>query len=197
MAYTTLERVKLELEIPTEQIDRDDILELLIEEAEAYVDLLTGTTFEADALTTRSFNADSDIDSNSVLYFDAWLATTTGCTVTNGNSEDITSDCVFYPTNETPKYAVKPKSEAWEYDSDGYAEEAISIQGYWGWSSSVPVQIREITSVLAASLFKARDNPDARTVTYAEGGQLIIPDAWPRRIWEVCMRYRRHPLGAH
>lgn len=131
MAYCTVSDVKTYLGNST---NSDDILLAdLIPRAQQAIDSYTHRTFEAASDTTRSFDADRDVD-GPMLYFDKDIASIT--TVTNGDGITIANTkYVTEPRNRAPYCGIKLKVSsglAWEYDSNSDPENAIAITGRWG-----------------------------------------------------------------
>lgn len=176
------------MDIPWDDVSVDDIIDDKIEEAQGIIDTLTQTTFEAVS-GTKYFDTYADVDEDGLLIvtnYD-WLLSLT--TLLNGDGEDITSDTFLRPSNKPPYFGIGLKSETWATDSDGYPQDAIAVTGYWGWSTSAPYDIRQATTELAAFLVQTRRNPTQQAIQFAEGGQIIVPRAWPQRVWATCLSY--------
>lgn len=180
MAYATLEQARRYQGF--EGVDDDALLSDLLDEASAYINSITGTSFEAST-DSRSFDSVDDVDGRT-LWFDQYAFSI--ASVTNGDGTTVaSSDYVTEPRNDAPYYAVTLRSGAgviWELDTDGFSENAVSVDGVWGYSNSdnTPLVIRNATLKLASWLYKQRESDsalDAPIVTAS--GMTIMPTGFP------------------
>lgn len=188
--YCTLAEFKA-YAIPKAGADAGDdaVLEDLIEAASRFIDGQTGRTFYART-ETREF----DIPEGRELRLDDDLISVT--TLTNGDGDTISSDdYVLLPANLAVKRAIKLKAgsaEIWELDSDGNAEQVISVAGSWGRYSSAPDDIKQATLAIAraANNRRAGQNTEGKARITA-AGMVVEPIDVPEYAWRVIRRYAR------
>jgi len=190
MAYTTAANVRAYM---SSSVNADDtLLTSLIARATAWIEQYVGFSFEVSADTDRALDASADVD-GMTLYFGTWCASIT--TVTNGDTTVIASTkYVTEPRNDGPFYAITLKSSSgyvWENDSAGDSEDAITVEGRWGWSTAVPSDIEHATIRMVAWMYHQRNNqteqPD-RTVIME--GAIISPATMPKDILSIFDMYR-------
>lgn len=154
MAYATIEQLR-SYDRNFSSTDNDSDLSDLLTRASGMVDLITGLSFSTDT-DLRRYDADRDVDGRT-LYLDCDLHTIT--TITNGDGAALNdTDYVTEPRNDTPYYAITLKSainKVWEHDTDGDPEDAISVDGAWGFvdSDNTPSEIVHATMRLALILY--------------------------------------------
>ena len=194
MAYCTVTQVKAYIDPDGQMGSGDDsLLSDLIDRAQKYIETATGRVFEVSAASERYFDALQDVDGR-VLYLDYDLAAITS--VTNGDGNTVSSnDYVTEPRNSTPYYALRLKTSTttyWTYNDT--PENAITVNGHWGYSQSPPADITQACIRLAAAMYRGRDVAgdalDGATVS-AEG-IVIRPGAIPRYVSAVIRQYRRY-----
>lgn len=188
MSYTTADRVRRFMDIDADEATRNYLIDDKVEEVQTIIDTLTKTTFEGTS-DTHYFHTYNDVDEDGILILDDWLYSLT--TLLNGDSEDITGDVFLLPANKTPRYGIGLKSETWTTDDDGYPEDAIAVTGVWGWSETAPYDIRQAATELAAFLVQSSRNPAQESVSFQEGGVIVLPKAFPPRVWHICESYRK------
>lgn len=178
--------------------DTDDVLlGALIARATAIIESFTGRRFEADT-DIRYFDADADVE-NRYLYLDEDLAILDSDTIiTNGDASSVLyTDVVAEPRNEAPHYALKMKvsvNKEWTYDSD--AENAISIDGKWGYSVTPPDDIKHACIRLVSWLYKQRETDvDLDRPLLTGAGVTIMPSKLPADVVSILMPYRRGHLS--
>ena len=167
----------------------EDQLQDAIDDAVAEFEEATGLTFEASTETRYfTYGVDTD-DSGFVLHLDKPLLTVT--TLTNGDGTVIPStDYKLRPLNESPKYEIAllpSKGRTWAYVDD--AEGAISVAGTWGYSATVPTDVKRAVKRLAAYYYKQRDAVVEQVTADPETGQLILPPGYPKDVYKVIRRY--------
>ena len=187
MAITTNTEVKVLLKI-TSTTD-DALLTILIANAEAQLDRQTHRQFTA-ATATRKFDAIKDV-TGAKLWLDEDLISIT--TLTNGDSNTIANTkYVLLPTNLSPKYAIKLLADSsvyWTYVNN--PEEAISVAGSWGYSTTVPADIKYAVQLLTAFYYRSRQaGPDADRTIFADG-TVIAPAQAPQIVAELIAPYRK------
>lgn len=189
MAYCTATECKTYLGITT--ATDDALLATLIAAAQAYIDAKLGFSFEASADTEHTFDAVADVDGYA-LTFDAWCCDI--ASVTNGDGTTVTSSqYVTEPRNSTPFYAIRLKSSAsvsWTYSTD--PEDAITVDGKWGWSETAGDDIRQACIRLVAWLYRQKDtSADADRPLLTGDGNIIMPSAFPADVMTYLRPYRR------
>jgi len=166
--------------------------------AQHMVDAYCNRTFEAAADTTRYYNAldiryGGSIDAfTQTLMLDTDLCQLTS--VTNGNSQVIpTASLVLLPTNFTPKYAIKIKSNTsyvWTYV--GEPDTAISVVGRFAYSITAPADIVAATIRLAAYIYRQREGtPDTDRSIISPDGFVLQAARIPTDIAVTLDPYRR------
>ena len=187
MAITDAEEVRTLMKIgsPSE----DGLFESLIANAEAQLDRQTHRQFTA-ASTTRKFDAIKDV-TGAKLWLDEDLISIT--TLTNGDGNTIANTkYVLLPTNLSPKYAIKLLADSsvyWTYINN--PEEAISVAGSWGYSTTVPADIKYAVQLLTAFYYRSRQaGSDADRTIFADG-TVIAPAQAPQMVAELIAPYRK------
>lgn len=190
MAYVTASLVRAYLD-GTSTAD-DALISSLIDRAQSLIESYVGFSFLVESDTTRYLDADADTD-GLTLIFDQWCASIT--TVTNGDGTEITSDYyVTLPRNDGPYYGIKLLSSSgytWELDSNSDSENAISVEGRWGWSTTVPNDIVHVTIRLVSWMYHQRKNQQETDRTIITDGAVITPANMPRDIIAVLDQYKR------
>jgi hypothetical protein len=133
--YATLAEYKAQA-IPDGAIDAADdaVIEVLLKQASRYIDSKTARHFYP-RIETRYYNVPDARDSARLLELDDDLLEI--ITLTNGDGTVLTS--AYYnlrPKNYSPRFGIELKestSTFWETDSDGNAQDAISVLGIWGY----------------------------------------------------------------
>lgn len=190
VAYLSVANLKLYLGIT--DTSEDTLLGQIIDRAEAYINQQTRRIFDASEDSTRYFHAVHDVyDNGLLLLLDEDLLTIT--TLTNGDATVITSDkYVLLPTNESPKYGIRLKLSAgiaWEYTDD--PEEAISIEGLWGFSQTPPNDIIHASVRLSSYIYRQKNNAGEFDRTILAGNSTLLPTQIPRDIEELLRPYTK------
>lgn len=185
--YTTLTAIKQTL---NENGTTDDaFLTALIARASRAIDTHCQRFFVGET-ETRYFDAVRDIDGQTLLLDEDLLAVTE---LTNGDGDVIPSgDYVLLPPNFSPHYAIRLKassSESWTYISD--PENAIRVEGTWGYSNGTPDDIEQACIRLVVYMYKQRKNPFLE-VGLPDGGQVNISPSMPNDIKDLLASYRKH-----
>lgn len=174
--YATLaEWLEYAVEDAGTDTDDDALIEDMIEAASRFIDEKTQRTFYART-ETRNF----DVPPNKrVLILDDELLSLTS--LTNGDSSTIaTGDVRLYPLNNAPYSLVKIKSgsnEWWKADTDGDKEEAIKVEGSWGFSTTAPADVKQACMEIVKNLYGRRFGAEGEdsAVTLTVGGVVIEP----------------------
>jgi hypothetical protein len=212
MAYTTLAKVKGYLKIPSGEVSDDALLTDFATQAQSVIESMTERKFEASSDTTRKFDAvryQDYVDITQVAYnryydyYDQrvlWFNRYDCCqitTVTNGDNTVVdSSKYVTLPINAVangnPFFAIRLKmnsSVVWTWDDSPDA--AISVTGRWAYSITAPTDIAYATMVLAAEMYRKKDNSiDAnRTIVTRDG--IISKVSFPEDVMTIIDQYRR------
>jgi hypothetical protein len=212
MAYTTLAKVKRYLKIPSDVSTDDDLLTDFVTQAQSIIESITNRKFECPNDTTRKFDAVRYQDYADVTqiayhryydYYDQrvlWFNKYDCCqitTIVNGNSEVVGSDkYVTLPINATedgsPFFGLRLKlnaSTVWTWNNSPDA--AISVTGRWAYSITPNSDIVYAATVLAAEMYRKKDNSiDAnRTIVTRDG--IISKVSFPEDVMAIINNYRR------
>jgi len=192
MAYITLEDLRGHLDI--DLTSDNPLLQEAIEDAQQYIDSQTNRHFEAETKTKYFDSTDRDRDNSYLLnlFHDDLLTVTT---LTNGDSSATTIASTYYtlvPRNEGPPYhGILLKTDSgyyWEWDTDYW----VSIAGTWGYSTTVPDDIRRATAILAAYFYRQKDAQMFETTAIVESGAIAIPQGIPATVDRIIERYKRY-----
>lgn len=165
----------------------------------------TGRKFAAVSsdVETRYFNGELDVDGQT-LWLDKDLLSvsldTDSKPVIDAGTTDVvlsSSDIVYLPPNDTPKYAIKilgTSGKWWGYDYD--ADNAISVKGLWAYSSTPPLDIHYAILRLVKWIFNARVQAgDLDRPLLTNDGVTIMPAKLPADVMSVFMQYKRPKMG--
>lgn len=190
MAYVTLDQIKLYRGIPEAEKKDDALLTACIARAQAQIDRHCDRTFEASSTAAHYFDAVADVsDDKRTLYLDDDLCAIT--LITNG-SGSVVNTYVTNPVNHAPYYAVKIKASAaelWTYDDD--PESAITVTGYWAYSTAAPADITQATIRLALYEYAQKDASVFDVTAYPDAGLMTVPQGIPRDVKQILEPYRR------
>lgn len=172
---------------------QDAMIEDIIEAASRWIDMTTGLTFFGNT-ETRSFFVGEHTDGRT-LRLDKWLLSVT--TLTNGDGNTIASTkYTFRPANDPPYYKIILMGNSgvfWQFTDDP-EEDAITVAGSWGYSSSAPADIREACLLITARLWKRRDAVFGVAGSTAVGGQIIQGIPTDPDVMRLLKPYRM-PMG--
>lgn len=191
--YVTLAEARAQVGLSESDPATDDsLLGRYIDAAEKFIEGETGFTFTATT-ATRKYHAIDDIEDLQdprILRLGYPLLSVT--TLTNGDGNTISSDdYVLLPTNESPKWEIEIKrgaSTRWQYSTT--PEEAISVAGTWGYSSTCPKDIKEAILQLVNILYKGKDTQLMGTVAIMSNGQLVFREGMPLFLALTIARYK-------
>lgn len=190
MAYTTLTIFKNYRGISATNTSEDVLLSRLLESAQEQIDNYCDRTFEASATATRSFDAIRDTSPDRrTLYLDEDLASVV--TITNGTGVEATK-YVTEPVNDAPYHAIRLKltaGELWTYNDD--PESAISVRGYWAYSTAAPVDVAQATVRLAAYMYAQKDSSVFDVTAMPDAGVMMVPQGMPKDVRMQLEPYRR------
>jgi len=169
-----------------QQISDDDsqIVELLAESSRL-IDNVTGREF---FLTTGTFYYEPVTDET--LFLDRDFASIV--TVTNGDGSVISSNNYkVLPLNETPKYAIKLKSNSGISWTDNGSDEVITVYGVSG-ISPVPEEIKLACILWTVALYRQRNGESPLEGGYiTPNGTYIIPGGTPKSVAEILAKWIR------
>lgn len=188
--YTTLAKIKAIMGILSTDAADDTVIEDMITQASRLIDDITRRTFYA-----RTETHYYDTPKNRFLYVDDDdLLTIT--TLTNGDAVVIAStDYILEPANATPKYIIKLKASStisWQGDSSGNTEQAISLAGTWGATSTAPADIESACNDIVISAYHRRNGENTSGVaTVTSGGLVITPQQIPASAMPALHHWQR------
>jgi hypothetical protein len=195
--YAALEEVRAYAEFKTVDEANDTLIESLITQVSRLIDKLTGRTFapSADATYYLPF---CEVDGRDLYLgtLDHPLLSVT--TLKNGDGTTIAStEYLLLPrahANTAPRFntiRLKEVSDVdWEDndDGDGY----IEITGRWGWSLTVPEDVKMATIEAVAFVFKNRKTIENSERAQASGdGLLLMPSMLPKRTLVLIEQYKK------
>jgi len=193
--YATLAEVKLYRGIPTATSSDDALLTALITRACKQIDNYCHRLFQAPTTaSTHYFDAIRDIsDDQRTLYLDDDLCSIT--TITNNNETSTAVPTTHYvpePRNVTPYYAIRLNWRAddlWTWSEA--PEDAITVNGRWGYATTVPDDIKHATIRLANYLYSQKDAGAYEVTVMADIGALSVPMGMPRDVQVILDPYRK------
>ena len=194
MAYLTAGQFKAYRDISSS--DDDSLIEDLIDRAEQAIDSYTNRTFEGTN-DDRTFDTHRDTDGGVLwVYREGDLASIN--TITNGDGTTVSSsDYVTEPRNAVnrgvPIIGIRLKigsGESWEIDSNGYTEDAITVNGVWAYSATPPDDIVQATAMLVAHYYDSRDSVGG-DVVLVPGVSVRIPKGMPATVRQILDQYAR------
>ena len=170
--------------------DEDSLLSDIIDQAQKIIENQVGFIFDASTDTDRTFDAVDDVEGDT-LWLDQWLLSVNS--ITNGDGTTVTSSqYVTEPRNDGPFYAIKIRSDAsigWVAGS--YHENAITVNGEWGYSASAPDDVKWAVLRLAKFLYQGRDHAaDLDRPLLTGDGLTIMPGRIPSDVQRVIDFYR-------
>lgn len=186
MAYTTVDKFKDFRGI--EGTSDDAIIQAFIDATQATIDLYVGFPFEGGA-ADRVFDSSRDTEGLTLWVEDVGpLASITS--ITNGDGTAVTTgQYKTVPLNaaarSVPIRGIKLLGSAdiaWEAESDGDTEGAITVKGIWAWSATAPANIVEVCNLGVADMYDRRLSSD--------GDLVIVPGTsvrLSRHVWSAMM----------
>lgn len=191
MAYVTTTAFKAYRNI-TATTD-DSLIASLIDRATAQIETYCDRVFLAPTTAaTHYLDAVRDVsDDRRTLYLDDDLASIT--TVVNGDGETVaTTHYTTDPRHDTPYRALRM---TWRSSSDWTwseaPEDAIEVNGRWGYATSVPADIQHATIRLAAYMYSQKDATVFDVTAIPDAGVITVPQGMPRDVKELLEPYRR------
>lgn len=167
----------------------DAVIEDIIEAVSRYIDRKTGRTFYART-ETHYFGVPEDRE----LPLDDDLLSVTK--LLNGDGTEITN--AYYdlvPKNHAPYYAIRLKESSaywWTFGTSGDTEYVITVIGSWGYATTTPDEIKEITLEIAANIYGRRSGQGTdATATITAAGMVVQPRDIPGWARDVLDTYKR------
>lgn len=171
--YTTVDALRANYLSATETT-QDTLLLSLIRQAARDIDAAGSRSFYP-RIETRYY----DTPTGASLRFDDDLLAVTA--ITNGDGVALaTADYKLYPLNEDAKHEVRllPSSgEAWETDSSGNSEGAISVTGTWGYHVRYSSAWADVGAVLTSAVTTTTGTTALVTAGALKAGDLVKADA--------------------
>jgi len=189
MAYASIGDLKDYLGIATSTYDDDLLLDGFLDRAESIIESYTGRVFEAET-ATKYF--DSTCIEGQRLHLEGYdLLTVTKLTNGDTSATEITSaHYKLEPRNDNPKWAIRLDSDTtWEFDDD---DSEIMVAGTWGYSTTVPADIKHACIRLAAFLYRQKDTgADIDRPLVTGDGVTIMPSGFPQDVKALLDKYKR------
>ena len=166
--------------------------------AQSMLETYTNRVFESSADTTRYFNAldityGGNVDAfQNTLMLDYDLCVLTS--ILNGDGNSIpTNQVVLLPSNFTPAYAIKIKSNTsyvWTYV--GTPDVAIAITGRFAYSTTAPADIVAACLRLGSFIYRAREGtPDSDRAILSSDGVILQAPRIPTDVQQMLEPYRK------
>jgi len=113
--------------------------------------------------------------------------------VTVALDEAAVTDYVTSPRGSGPFYALRRSGVArWAGTATWGSPSTVTITGRWGYSESLPDDIRHAVLRLAAFLYRQKDtSADLDRPLMAESGHIILPGRFPADVAAIVDRYRK------
>ncbi len=171
-AYCSVADVKTQRSI-TSTTD-DGLISEMIDAVEATIDRISQwISFAATADATKHIDCDEKHVEGAKLWLDYPLCQITS--VTNGDSVAVAAASYVTLPESSPYYALKLKAStglSWTYTTD--PEQAITIVGRWGYSTTVPDVIKRLAIDATVAMYGARENQETEQ-TIIQGETIIVP----------------------
>ena len=188
--YCTLEEVREHGKFKTADIGDDTLLGNLIDRVSQLLNNKCGRVLVPDADTSHYFTLEADVDGYDLNLDETLLSVTT---LTNANGNTIASSEYFLLPRAYERKSVIRLKEAstvsWEDDTDGY----IEVDGRWGYTATVPVDLRQaaIETVLFTYHKRGDNLKIAERPQQSNDGTRYTPIAWTQFAKEVIEHYRK------
>ena len=190
-AYITTTELKAQLTSQTMGAGDDALLLEICSRATRWFESETGRVFDASSNTSRSLDAIQDVDGPRLKL--PWDLCSINSITNGAGGAAATSQYATEPRYGTPYHEIvllPSSSIVWSYLTN--PQNAITISGKWGYSETVPADVKGAVLVLGAAMYKARDvlvGVSSPVVT-AEGS-VIMPSTIPEITNDVACKYRR------
>jgi len=171
----------------------DSLLGEIIDRATGQIETYCDRVFRAPTTAaTHYLDAVRDVSADRrTLYLNEELATIV--TVVNGDDETVaTTHYVTEPRYGTPYRSLRLTGLAdslWTYEDA--PEDAIAVNGRWGYATSPPADIQHATIRLAAYMYAQKDASIFDVTVQAGMGVVTVPQGLPRDVREILDPYKR------
>lgn len=191
--YATLAEVRAYGSFKSEDLGNDDLLEDLITRISRLMDKLTGRTFAPDADATFYLSIDA-VEGRDLFLGELDYPLLSISSLKNGDGTTIASTEYLLLPRGAPRFhtiRLKEMSDVdWEDSANG--DGFIEITGKWGWSTTVPEEIRLATIEAVAFIFKQRKTIEESERAQVSGdGVLLMPAMLPKRSWTLLEHYKK------
>ncbi len=192
--YCTLAEAKVRLDLDPAVLSWDSSVEQLVEAVSRWIDGHTGRVFYATT-ATRYFTALEE----DLLVVDDLLSVTTLKTLTANVAGSRTygagwaaADYDLMPYNSSPKVMVAANpAGAYRFPVD---VRGVEIAGSWGYSATVPADIREACLIQCGQEWGVKGAPFDDVKAPDVGESWMVAKINPR-VWQMLQRFRLVGLG--
>jgi hypothetical protein len=191
--YAELEEVKAYAVFKTVDEANDPLLESLITQVSRLIDTLTGRTFAPSGDSTY-YLPYCNVEGRDIFLGELDHPLLSVTTLTNGDGTVIaSSEYLLLPRGAQRFQTIRLKEASsvdWEDADagDGY----ISIAGKWGWSLTVPEDVKMATIEATAFVFKNRRTIENSEKAQVSGdGLVLLPSMLPKRSLAVIEHYKK------
>lgn len=183
MALVTLAQLKAYVDVSN--TSDDSLLTSALSSAEAAVKAFTRRIFEPVTMT-RTYS--SDAVRGNLLFLDEDLISATSITA-NGRNVPL-SNVVLEPRNAACYSMIRMKQTVGDWLTDDDSE--ISVVGSWGYGASVPNDIVQAVTRLAAWLYRQKDtHADVPQPTMGNSGVMVMPSGLPKDITQLLRPHQK------
>lgn len=176
----------------TKAINDESLLSDAIDAAEAEIERITNSTFEAATLTKYYDRSHLDHNDSSILWLGDDLLTVT--TLTNGDVDGTEIAAASYwllDRNDGPPYhaiqLTNTSGVIWTWDTDGW----VSVAGTWGRTATVDATIKEACKILSAYYYRLKDAQTFDVTAVPEAGVMSIPVGIPKAVSQILVDWTR------
>lgn len=192
--YATLAEIRSYGRFDRADSGNDTLLEDLVTRVSRMIDKQTGYTFAPDADSTEYFQHDwhPALGGGRDLFLgmkqNPLLSVSS---ITNGDGTSISTDDVFLLPRGADRFHTVRLKEAsaadWETDTD----EWIAITGRWGYSLTVPDDIKQAAIEAVLHIFHNRTDPQTERAQVSADGFVMTPADLPSRTRSIIQRYQK------
>lgn len=183
MAIVTLSQLKAYLDVSN--TSDDSLLTSALGSAEAAVKAFTRRIFEPVTMT-RTY--DSDAVRGNLLFLDEDLISATSITA-DGRDVPL-GNVILEPRNAACSSMIRLKVTSGNWLNSDYGE--IAVVGLWGYGVSVPSDIVQAVTRLAAWLYRQKDtHADVPQPTMGNSGVMVMPSGLPKDITQLLRPHQK------
>lgn len=195
--YASLNDLKNELHITSENPDEDALIQDYIHEASADIDDYTNRKFYA-RVETRYYNAFDNSDYR-LLLLDDDLLVATDITICEGTITVESDEYDLLPLNFTPKDSVRLRNSTWKAWQNIIMDptRAVAVTGSWGYNEGTvpPRQVHRACIKLAAYRYSKTFAPFESAGT-GDTGQYEVSTDIPAEIQKIIAPFQKKYIGA-